>query len=220
MIRPSGYQGVYNEGENLFTENLIPGTSVYGEALVRQGPREFRAWNPRRSKLAALLLRGFEGYPFQEGSRVLYLGAATGTTASHVSDLVPKGVVYAVEISPKAFQKLLRLSEERPNLVPILADARNPESYRSLVGEVDVLYQDVAQRDQARIFLKNTPCMSPSAMGILMLKARSVDVAAPPDKVFTQELRILRDGGMKLLSVKRLDPYQADHAAFLMSRGW
>ncbi|MFQ5838807.1 MAG: fibrillarin-like rRNA/tRNA 2'-O-methyltransferase, partial [Thermoplasmata archaeon] len=113
MIRPTDYRGVYTDGRTLYTENLVPGTSVYGERLVRKGSLEFRAWNPRRSKLAALLLKGFPQYPFEEDSTVLYLGAATGTTASHISDLVPRGVVYCVEVSPKTFQKLLILSEQR-----------------------------------------------------------------------------------------------------------
>jgi fibrillarin-like pre-rRNA processing protein len=212
------YRGVYTDGDSLYTENLVPGASVYGERLLEEGGREFRAWNPRRSKLAALLLKGFPEYPFKETSKVLYLGAATGTTASHISDIVPRGLVYCVEISSKAFQKLLVLSEQRRNLVPILADARNPEAYRSLVGEVDVLYQDVAQRDQAQIFMKNASLTGGSTIGILMVKSRSVDVAAPPERVFHDEMRALRAGGIKVLSVVRLEPYQGDHAAFILER--
>ncbi len=217
-MRASDYPGVFAHEKTLYTENLVSGVSVYGERLVTKGSREFRAWNPRRSKLAALLLKGFEHFPFTQDSRVLYLGAATGTTASHVSDIVPRGAVYCVENAPKAFQKLLLLSETRRNLVPILADARDPDSYRPLVGEVDVLYQDVAQRDQARIFMKNVALTSPGAIGILMVKSRSVDVAAPPDEVFRRELAVLREAGMRVLSVVPLDPYQGDHAAFILRR--
>jgi fibrillarin-like pre-rRNA processing protein len=212
------YQGVYTDGQSLYTENLVPGVSVYGERLITEEGREFRAWNPRRSKLSALLLKGFPQYPLRETSRVLYLGAATGTTVSHVSDIVTRGVVYCVEISSKAFQKLLAIAEQRGNLVPILADARKPEAYRGLVGQVDVLYQDVAQRDQSQIFLNNSPLLMPGGIGILMLKSRSVDVTASPERVFREEVRTLRSQGLKVISVVRLDPYQADHAAFILAR--
>lgn len=217
-VHSTGYSGVFTDGESLYTENLVPNVSVYGERLLQAGDKEFRAWNPRRSKLAALILRGFEHYTLGESSRVLYLGSAQGTTASHVSDIVSSGMVYCVEIAPKAFQKLLRLSEQRKNILPILADARSPETYRALVDKVDLLYQDVAQREQAYIFLKNVPMLSPDGIGVLMVKARSIDVAASPDRVFEGELDTLKSGGLKVLSVTSLEPYQKDHAAVVLYR--
>ena len=45
-------------------------------------------WNPFRSKLAAAILGGVDKIHMKPGSKVLYLGAASGTTVSHVSDLV------------------------------------------------------------------------------------------------------------------------------------
>lgn len=45
-------------------------------------------WNPFRSKLAASIVGGIENIYMQPGSKVLYLGAASGTTVSHVADLV------------------------------------------------------------------------------------------------------------------------------------
>lgn len=217
-MRPTGYDGVFADGESLYTENLAAGVSVYGERLLRADDREFRAWNPRRSKLAALILQGFKHYPLGMSARVLYLGAAQGTTASHISDIASSGVVYCVEIAPKAFHKLLSLSEQRKNLVPILADARRPEAYRDMVQQVDVLYQDVAQREQAHIFLKNVPILGPNGTGILMVKSRSIDVAASPDSVYEGEVDILKRGGLRVLSVTNLGPYQKDHAAIVLSR--
>ncbi len=217
-MEPSGHPGVFTDGRTFYTENLVPGLSVYGEKLVAVGSREFRAWSPRRSKLAALLLRDFDHYPFEEDSTVLYLGAATGTTASHISDIVRRGTVYCVEIARQAFQKLLLLSDRRQNVVPILADARNPEAYRDIVGEVDVIYQDVAQRDQAKIFMKNVKLTRTSAIGVLIVKSRSVDVAADPEKIFGRELAVLKGGGMTILSIVPLEPYQEDHAAFIVRR--
>lgn len=49
---------------------------------------EYRAWNPFRSKLAAAILGGVDKIHMGPGKKVLYLGAASGTTVSHVSDIV------------------------------------------------------------------------------------------------------------------------------------
>lgn len=215
-LRPTRHPGVLTDGRRLYTENLVPGVAVYGERLLRHAGREFRAWNPRRSKLAALLLLGADPLDLPPDAAVLYLGAGTGTTLSHLSDLLPRGTLAAVEVSRTSFEKLLRLAEARRNVVPFLADARRPEAYRSLVGPVDLLYQDVAQRDQARIFLRNAPLLRPSGRGLLMVKARSVDAAAVPEDVFRREGRVLQEGGLAVEAVVPLEPYQADHAAFLV----
>lgn len=207
------HTGVYRREGALYTANLTPGRSVYGEALVRERGREYRAWSPRRSKLAALLVRTRTPLRLPRDATVLYLGAGTGTTASHLSDMLPEGAVCVVEVARTAFAKLLRLAEGRANLVPLLADARRPETYRSVVGSADLLYQDVAQRDQAGIFLRNAPLLGPDGEGILMVKARSVDVAAPPGEVFRRVEQALEEGGLGVTEVVPLDPDQRDHAA-------
>lgn len=217
-MKRTEYPGVYTDDGGLFTENLVPGVAVYGERLVKEGGSEFRSWNPRRSKLAALLLTGIKGFLLDASSRVLYLGAGAGTTISHVSDIAANGSVYGVEMAPKAFQKLLVLSEQRRNLVPILSDARRPELYRRLVGEVDVLYQDVAQREQARIYVKNARHYAPKSAGILMVKARSVDVATHPSRIYRREAGVLQEEGFQVSAIVPLDPYQRDHVALLVRR--
>ena len=86
------------------------------------------------------------------GSKVLYLGAASGTTVSHVSDIIgPTGVVYGVEFSHRVGRDLVNMAKKRTNIIPIIHDARKPQDYRFLVGMVDVVFADVAQPDQARI---------------------------------------------------------------------
>src|ERR1051326_1345647 len=140
----------------LATENLVPGARVYDEDLIRQGSREWRTWNPTKSKLAAYLLKGGgRDLPLARDSRVLYLGAANGTTPSHVSDIVREGVVYGVEFSPRSFRDLMGVAAQRPNLMPLLADAWQPDLYGRFVGTVDLLYQDIAQRQQGAVFAKN-----------------------------------------------------------------
>jgi len=209
---------VFTDGDRLYTMNLDPGVAVYGEPLVSHEGVEYRQWNPRRSKLAALVKKGVGVFPFGRRTDVLYLGAAQGTTVSHLSDICVDGTIYAVEISRRAFQKLFALSGRRPNIMPILADAEAPEAYRRVVGPVGVLYQDVAQRDQVSIFRKNLDFLRAGGFGLLMVKARSVDVTAEPREVYARARRKLAAGGIDVLQMTELDPYERDHAAFLMEK--
>jgi len=202
-------------GSRLATLNLAPGVKVYGEQLVKFGGNEYRIWDPYRSKLAASILKGLESLPIKPGSRVLYLGAASGTTCSHVSDIVGvKGRVYAVEFAPRVMRELLsKVAQHRVNVAPILADARHPELYSSLVEEVDVIYQDVAQPNQSQILVDNAKAfLKPGGWAMLAIKARSVDVTKEPSEVYRRELETLKRGGFKLVQVLHLEPYDEDHA--------
>lgn len=108
-------------------------------------------WNPFRSKLAAGILGGLETIYMKPGSKVLYLGAASGTSVSHVADIVgPTGSVYAVEFSHRSGRDLINMATRRTNVIPIVEDARKPMAYRMLLPMVDVIFADVAQPDQAR----------------------------------------------------------------------
>lgn len=202
---------------NLYTRKLA-GESVYGERIISSGGEQYREWNPWRSKLAAVIKNGLRELPFERDSRVLYLGAASGTTASHVSDICPDGRVYCVEISARSFRDLLAVCGERPNMFPIKADAHRPDSYRPMAGEVDVVYQDIAQRDQDAVFLKNTAAfLREGGKGMLMLKARSVAMAERPDDVFRKVLDNLgRDRRLRILEKVRPEPFHKDHLAISM----
>jgi len=216
-IRRSDVPHVFTDTDRLYTRNAVPGVAVYGERLVRQGNEEYREWNPRRSKLAAFLKKGAAVFPFGSDTDVLYLGAAQGTTVSHLADVCRDGTIYAVEISRRAFQKLLDVSEQRPNVMPILADAQAPENYERLVGRVGALYQDVAQRDQVGIFLRNLTFVRPGGFGLLCVKARSVDVAANPKAVYAEARRALAKA-VTVVQVVELGPYERDHAAILIEK--
>ncbi|TRZ06205.1 hypothetical protein HGM15179_020902 [Zosterops borbonicus] len=89
---PTGVFICRGREDALVTRNLVPGESVYGEKRisVEDGDTsvEYRAWNPFRSKLAAAILGGIDQIHIRPGAKVLYLGAASGTTVSHVSDIV------------------------------------------------------------------------------------------------------------------------------------
>ncbi|HID91334.1 TPA: fibrillarin-like rRNA/tRNA 2'-O-methyltransferase [Candidatus Bathyarchaeota archaeon] len=196
------------------TLNLVPRRTVYGERLVNVEGREYRIWDPFRSKLAAALLKGLRGMPFGPGDAVLYLGAASGTTSSHVSDVVgPGGLVYCVEFAPRPMRDLLRVCNQRPNMVPLLEDARHPERYRIFVNRVDAIYCDLAQPNQAEIMADNAVMfLKDGGWAMLAIKARSVDVTERPSKVYEREVRVLRGRGFDVLQVLRLEPYAIDHA--------
>ncbi len=215
-LRETGQEGVYTDGSWLYTRNLVPGVSIYGERLVQVQGAEYRRWDANRSKLAAYLKRGGRVWPFGPASSVLYLGAGSGTTASHLSDICASGSIVAVEISPRVFRDLVGVAEPRPNLLPILGDAAQPSGYSSRVDAVDVLYQDVAQRDQEGIFLRNAGFLRPGGVGFLMIKSRSADVAAEPPAVYARIERALVDGGLEPVDRRTLDPFEADHAALVV----
>ena len=211
---------VYLKDGNVATKNLNPGISVYGEELIKEDC-EYRLWNPRRSKLAAALLNGLETLDIQDNSKVLYLGASTGTTVSHISDILINGRVYAVEFSPTTAKKLVQLSTQRPNIAPILGDATKPKKYLNLVEKVDLVYCDVAQPTQTELFMKNMNLFTDDdGLGLLMIKARSIDVVQKPKKIFKQEEKKLKEKGFKIIEKVKLEPYEKDHLAFLVEKNF
>ena len=201
-----------------YTRNLVPSDSTYWEVQRKIGGIEFRYWNPKKSKLAAFLVKKGKFFPFKLNSTVLYLGAASGTTVSHISDICPDGRIFAVEVAKNPFRKLLNLAEKRPNIVPILENANEPDIYSRLVGQVDILYQDIAQRNQTDIFIKNMFMLKPGGTGYLMVKARCIDVSAAPTKIFNDCRLELEGAGFKVLEMIRLEPHEKDHMAIVVEK--
>merc|ERR1719210_875256 len=223
VIEPHRFEGVFvskGKDDSLVTKNMVPGESVYGEKRMvaeNEGTEEkieYRVWNPFRSKLGAGIVGGIENMAIKPGSKVLYLGGASGTTVSHVSDMIgPEGVVYAVEFSHRPGRELTNMAKRRPNVVPIVEDARQPARYRMLVGMVDVIFSDVAQPDQARIVTHNASFFLKAGGTILIsIKANCVDSTAAPEVVFASEIDKLRKDGCKPKEQLTLEPYHRDHA--------
>lgn len=211
---------VYLKDGQIATKNLTPGISVYGEELIQE-KEEYRIWNPRRSKLAAALLNGLENLDISEDAKVLYLGASTGTTVSHISDIVTDGRIYAVEFSPTTAKKLVRLTRQRTNIAPILGDATKPKNYLNITEKTDIVYCDVAQPTQSQLFMKNMNLIGKDdAIGALMIKARSIDVVQKPKKIFKEEERKLREKGFKIIEKVKLEPYEKDHIAFVVEKNF
>ncbi|MCY0868029.1 MAG: fibrillarin-like rRNA/tRNA 2'-O-methyltransferase [Desulfurococcus sp.] len=198
----------------LATRNLVPGHRVYGERLFRVGNVEYREWNLYRSKLAGALANGLAEQPIREGHRILYLGIASGTTASHISDIVgSKGRIYGVEFAPRVMRELVLVADVRKNIYPILSDARKPYEYRHIVETVDGLYADIAQPDQASIVADNAELfLKDQGYLLLAVKARSIDVTKEPSEVYRREIDTLKQRGFEIIDVVHLEPYDKDHA--------
>ena len=207
---------VVGDSKKLVTKNLTPRIQVYGEKLVKVGSEEYRLWDPYRSKLAAMILKG-SSLSMKKESSVLYLGAAHGTTASHVSDIVSLGEVFAVEFSPRAMQDLIRVSIPRLNLIPILADALHPNSYKNMVSEVDLLYQDIAQREQAKIAIRNSSFLKKEGILVLIIKPRSIDSTKKTSEVINSEVNKL-EGIFKAKELINLEPFHRDHVSVVAQK--
>ena len=211
---------VFLNGDEVATLNLTPGISVYGEELITEDV-EYRLWNPRRSKLSAAILNGLKNLDIKNDDKVLYLGASTGTTVSHISDIAYNGRIYAVEFSPVTAKKLTRLSRQRHNIYPILGDATKPKEYMNMVENVDFLYCDVAQPTQSELFMKNMNLFSKdNSLGMITIKARSIDVVQKPKKIFKQEEKKFKEKGFKIIEKVKLEPYEKDHIAFLVEKNF
>ena len=208
---------VFKERRNLYTISRAPGKRVYGERLVNIKGTEYREWMPTRSKLSAYMMCGGKCFPFRKDSTVLYLGAASGTTASHVSDIVSDGKVYCVEFAPRSFRDLVRTAEGRDNMMPILGDATRPEEYSFALDRADVVYEDVAQKRQADILVDNMERYC-AIYGMVSVKARSEDVTADPKDVFESTQRRLRQRGCRILDAVPLEPYEKDHMMIVVEK--
>ena len=211
--------GVFRYKKRIFTENpdYCKGLKVYNERLLKSKGKEFRSWNPYRSKLAAAILNELK-FDIKPNSKILYLGAATGTTVSHLSDIIKKGLIYSVESSPVAVKELIQLSRIRKNIIPIFGDANHPDRYSPIVSLVDFIYQDISQRNQAEIFISNvTRFLRKNGNGILMVKARSIDVSLKPKKAYDIVCTKLKNSGININETIDLAPYEKDHAAIVIS---
>ncbi len=213
---------IIRQKNRLFTVNLpqCEGKSVYGERLKKQKDQELRSWNPYRSKLASAILKGLDLYSLLSvNSTVLYLGAATGTTVSHLSDILCDGNIFAVEHSSIAAKKLVDLANIRSNIFPLFEDANHPERYIRFVPSVDMLYQDISQRNQADIFIRNAKqFLKETGNAIMMIKARSIDVSLPPAKAYEQVKSALEQQGLGVEKQILLSPFEKDHCAFIIKK--
>ena len=215
MVDKQTFVWIQVEGEKkLATQNLVPGNQVYNEKLIQHKGSEYRIWNPFRSKLAAAIMNDLKNFPFNQKSDVLYLGVSTGTTISHISDIVNQGgTIFGIEHASRVARDFLdRVATHRKNIVPIIQDARRPEEFFSVYKKVDIVYVDIAQPDQTNIAIENCRLYLKSGGYLfLVIKTRSIDVVKDPKIVIKDEIKKLET----LFEIKQtidLHPYDKDHA--------
>jgi fibrillarin-like pre-rRNA processing protein len=208
------FEGIYENNNKLFTENLVQGQKVYGETLIKSQGKEFREWSPFRSKIAGAIKKGLKKFSLKKEEKVLYLGAAEGTTISHLSDIVgEKGIIIGIDISARVMHKLMFLSEQRKNIIPLLEDANHPENYSKDLKEqnFNFLYQDISQKNQAEIFCKNADnFLLRQGFAMLTIKAKSISQTIQVEEIFKQEKEKLK-GRFKILQTLNLSPFDKEH---------
>lgn len=217
-IKKSKFSGIYLVNSKIATSNLTPTHRVYGEELIKRKGKEYRVWDYYRSKPAAAIKRGLKTFPIGAGMKILYLGIASGTTASHFSDIVGKsGLIYGVDVSQRVLRDAIRMAELRNNIIPILADARKPEDYENIVIEkVDLVYEDVASPDQIQILIRNAErFLKSGGWTMIAIKSQSIDVTKKPPEIYEMCLNELKKH-FKILEKVELDPYEKAHLFVVM----
>lgn len=221
QLKPHNLFEIYQEvkGRRIFTKNIFPGTRHFEERIVRENQEEFREIEPIRSKLAAMIVKGCTNIGLRKNDIVLYLGVSHGYTASFVSDIVGKdGIIFGIDPAPRVMRDLVFLAEERKNIVPILADANHPEEYTGKVCAADIVYQDIAQKNQAEIFIKNCQLfLKKGGYGLLAVKARSIDAKKKSKQIF-EEIRKQLEQIFTVIDYKILEPYEKDHCMIIIKK--
>ncbi|XP_020871124.1 putative rRNA 2'-O-methyltransferase fibrillarin 3 isoform X1 [Arabidopsis lyrata subsp. lyrata] len=222
LVTPHRHAGVFvakSKADALVTKNLVPGEIIYNEKriFVQNEDRstvEYRVWNPHRSKLADAITTGVDNIWIKPGVNVLYLGASSGYTVSHISDIVgPEGCVYAVEHSHICGKVLMNMAEKRTNVIPIIEDARHPAKYRMLVGMVDVIFSDVNQPDQSKILGLNASYFLKSGGHFMIsIKANSIDSTIAAETVYQMEVEKLQMEELRPTEILHIDSCEEKHA--------
>ena len=213
-MKATNTDNVFVKKKELYTRNAYPGKTHFDENTIETNGQEYRKWDPYRSKLGAALMKG-ANFSIKKKDVVLYLGAGHGFTPSFVSDIVSEGMVFCIDPAPRVVRDLIFLCEQRDNMAPILADANQPDKYKELIPKkVDIVFQDVAQKNQVEIFLKNMKFLKQDGYGLLSVKARSIDVSRKPSQVFKEVENELREK-LKVVDMRRLEPFEKDHCFFV-----
>ncbi len=220
-VEETGFDNIFwinFEGrKHLATRNLTPGRTYYGERVIKEKSVEYRLWDPYRSKLSAAIYKGLSYVPIKRGSFVLYLGASTGTTVSHVSDVIDNGVVFGVEVSARVAREFVeRVVKYRNNIIPIISDARYPQSYNAVFSEVDVIYSDIAQPDATDITVNNAEhYLKKDGYLVLVVKARSISPILSVSEIIDSEADKLKASGFRIQQVLNIAPFEKDHGFIL-----
>lgn len=218
-IKKSKFAEIFLIGNKIATKNLTPGVKVYGEEFVKEGNEEYRVWDIFRSKPAAAIKKGLKVFPMEKGDKILYLGIASGTTASHFSDIIgEEGIIYGVDVAERVLKDLIRVAEKRGNIVPILFDARIPENYSNhILEKVNLVYCDVADPEEVELFIRNCKMfLKEGGYGMIAIKSQSIDVTKDPKVIYEESKKKIEKADFKILDFVTLDPYDKAHGFFVI----
>ena len=221
-VYDSKYYGFYflnfKNKRMLATKNLVPGLKNFNERIYAIDNVEYREINPSHSKLAAAIIKKISFIPIKNGDKILYLGASHGYTPSYLSDVIGiEGILFCIDFAPRVVRDLLFVCEERKNMIPILASANHPEEYKKRIIQVDVIYQDIAQKNQVEILFKNLEFLKPKGHVLIAIKARSIDVTRSPLRIYHEVESELKER-LRIIDKKELDPFQKDHCLFICQK--
>lgn len=213
------YRKRFGKRYSYFTKSIYPGFKGFDERIEKVDGVEFREVKPERSKFVAAIAKGLDQTGIKQGTKVLYLGASHGYTPSFISDIVGEdGFLFCLDFAPRVVKDLVFVCEKRKNMAPFLDDATQPENYKDLIPEVDVVFQDIAQREQVKIFIENCKLfLKQGGFGLFALKARSVDVTKKPKDIFKQ-VRAVLEKELIVVDYRELDPFEKDHAFFVVKK--
>ena len=218
-LQPHKIFEIYSDGRRIYTKNLQPGKIHFEEKVFHYQGEEYREFDPLRSKLAAMIQKGCTNVGIRKRDVILYLGSSHGFTVSFVSDMVGReGLIFALDPAPRVMRDLVFLAEQRTNIVPLLADANHPDEYVDKVSQVDIVYQDISQRNQAEMFIRNCALfLKKGGYGLLAVKARSIDVRRRPKELF-EETRKTLEKIFTVIDYRILEPFQRDHCMIVVKK--
>jgi fibrillarin-like pre-rRNA processing protein len=219
-VEKTPFEGIYWVDGKLATVNTVPGYRPFGEEIIKVGDIEYRIWNPHTSKPAAAIVKGLKVFPLKKDMKVLYLGIAAGKTATYFSNIIgPKGLIIGIDIAERVLKDALLVSEKYKNIVPLLADARKPETYEKFVfGKVDFVYEDVASEDQIPILIKNSEkFLKPNGYAAIAIKSQSISSVEDPRAIYQRCLEEL-EKHFKILDKVELDPYEKYHLFVVLQK--
>lgn len=215
------FPNVFKDKKGKYTNYYVlssDGRPRFAERVVKRGPKNYRQVDPSRSKLFAAIAKGISQIGFKEDHTVLYLGASHGYTVSFLADMLSQGHIFAMDFAPRVMRDLVFLAEHKKNIAPFMADANQPQTYKDIVPQVDVVFMDIAQKNQLEIFTKNCDMfLKPGGFGLLALKSRSVDVTKKPKLIF-KDVRAQLEKLFTVVDYRELDPFEEDHALFVVKK--
>lgn len=218
-ITPHKIFEIYEDKRRIYTKSILPGKKHFDERIAKEKGIEYREFDPKRSKLAAAIMKGCTNTGIRKNDVILYLGVSHGYTASFISDIIGKeGFIFGIDPAPRVIRDLVFLAEKRRNIVPVLADANHPEEYVKRVSGADVVYQDISQKNQAEIFIKNCRLfLKKGGYGLLAVKARSINVKTPSRIIF-EEVRKELEKEFTVIDYRILEPFEKDHCMIIIKK--